>query len=226
MNITPEAIAHAYATLAARKQWRKPVPVYLTKRGTIIVGTSGPNIPESAALVCHYIAPLPSLAEFRSDIEHEVALASAGQASKPDQIVALLKANPRGLLTSEVAARLSEGTTLTEDMCTQLWLAGRIGRKRFKPQRGPMRSMWVHQANRAALRPVRLPAGPNGEPRCAGRKTYPGAPACPRREDCARYRAFLDTWGELAEAERMATPVHSYMCPGNGTPHFMEITLL
>lgn len=224
MNITPEAIAQAYASLSSRKLWRKPLPVYLTKRGRIIVGTAGAHVSASASLVCNYKPPLVSLADFTDDIRHEAQLLQAAETSLPDQILALVSKSRKGWLTTNLARELSARTPETGDACEALWREGKIGRKREKPIRGPWRVLWVSQTNRPSLRPVHLPTGPDAPARCAGRRPQPGAHVCPKREDCARYRALLDTWNELPEAERIATPVHSQLCTGGGTPHFMEIS--
>lgn len=223
MNIKPDAIKAAYAKLEAKKLWRKPVPVYLTRLGRIIVGTSGTHISDSASLVCSYLAPLVSLAEFTEDIQHEAQLMQAGQVSLPDQILAILRKSRNGIQTTYLAHKLSARTTTTGDACEALWRAGKIGRKREKPLRGPWRVLWVSQTDKPSLRPIHLPTGPDAPARCAGRRPQPGGHVCPRREDCARYRALIDTWNELPEAERIATPVHSQLCTGGGTPHFMEI---
>jgi len=223
MKIKTEVIERAYAELSGRKLWRRPLAVYLTRSGRIIVGTGGAPIPAAASLVCNYRPPLVSLAEFTGDIEHEAQLMQAVEVALPERILAVLSRARKGWLTTNLAREVGARTPETGDACEALWREGKIGRKREKPIRGPWRELWVKQTDKPTLRPVHLPTGPDAPARCAGRYTTPGAKVCQRREDCARYRALIDTWNQLPDAERMATPVHSQMCTGSGTPHFMEI---
>lgn len=223
MNVEPAVIEAAYAELKARKRWTNPISVHLTKQGRIIVGGRATPIPATAALVCNYTQPLPDLAEFRGDIEHEAGLMQAAEIAAPERVVELVRKSSRGLTTTAISRQIGLRTTEAAEICEELWRAVRIGRKRVKRDRGPWSTVWVRDTSRPSLRPVVLPTGPTGEPRCAGRKTYPGAPACPMREECARYRALLDTWNALPDDERQSTACHSYMCPGKGFPHFLEI---
>lgn len=223
MKIKPEVIERAYAELSGRKLWRRPRAVYLTRSGRIIVDTGGAPIPASASLVCNYLPPLVSLAEFAEDVKHEAKLLQADEAALPDRILAVLSRRRTGWMTTTLAREVNARTTETGAACEELWRAGKIGRKRERPIRGPWHELWVMQTDKPSLRPVHLPTGPDAPARCAGRYTTPGAKVCQRREDCARYRALIDTWNQLPDAERMATPVHSQMCTGSGTPHFMEI---
>lgn len=223
MNITPEATRQAYAKLTDRKVWRKPVPVYLTKRGQIIVGRAGTYVPESAALVCNYALPLPSYAEVAEDIEHEAQLMRAAYPSLSDRVLALVLESRRGVLTTTLADKLNARTPEVGAICEAHWHAGRIGRRREKPERGPWRELWVKQTDKAALRPVHLPTGPDAPARCAGRQPSRGAKVCALREECARYRALLDTWNDLPDAARQTTPVYSRLCAGGSTFHFLEI---
>jgi hypothetical protein len=233
-RVCPKRIAAAYAELEGRQLWRKPIPVYLTPRGRIILGeTKAP--PARAMEVCRYMRPIPSLDEFTGDIEHVAELLDIEPESPAEQppacngtkarVLAAVRTSRVAISTTCVAAVAGCHDRTARIMLDRLWQERQIGRVRRRTgERGPLCAHWTSSPAPTAARPVSLPTGPNAPARCAGRRPVPGAKACAIRETCARYRALLDTWNTLTDAERHATTVHAHMCEHeDGHPHYLEL---